>query len=82
MSTLSRICLSLAGFLPVAGGVYGVTSHEPAGTTLLLVASATFWFLALVARHVAKQEAESPTRRSPSSISAQRSGRSASRSPP
>ncbi len=40
MSTLSRICLALAGFLAVAGGVYGVTSHEPAGTTLLLVAAA------------------------------------------
>ena len=58
MSTLSRICMGLAVFLLVAGGVYGVTSHEPAGTTLLLVASATFWFLAFVARHVAKQEEE------------------------
>ena len=27
-------------FLAVAGGVYGVTSHEPAGTTLLLVGPA------------------------------------------
>ena len=58
MSTLSRICMGLAVFLLVAGGVYGVTSHEPAGTTLLLVASATFWFLAFVTRHVAKQEEE------------------------
>ena len=58
MSTLSRICLGLAVFLLVAGGVYGVTSHEPAGTTLLLVASATFWFLMFVTGHVAKQEQE------------------------
>ena len=58
MSTLSRVCIGLAVFLLVAGGVYGVTSHEPAGTTLLLVASATFWFLAFVTRHVAKQEGE------------------------
>ncbi len=58
MSSLSRVCMGLAVFLLVAGAVYGVTSHEPAGTTLLLVASATFWFLAFVTRHVAKQEAE------------------------
>ncbi len=53
MSTLSRICLALAGFLAVAGGVYGVTSHEPAGTTLLLVAALTFCFLGIVTRMVA-----------------------------
>ena len=54
MSMLSRICLALAGFLAVAGGVYGVTSHEPAGTTLLLVAALTFCFLGIVARLVAR----------------------------
>ncbi len=54
MGTLSRICVALATFLLIAGVVYGVTSHEPAGTTALLIASATFWFLALVARHVAR----------------------------
>jgi len=54
MSTLSRICLALAGFLAVAGGVYGVTSHEPAGTVLLLVAAATFCFLGIVTRLVAR----------------------------
>ena len=53
MSMLSRICLALAGFLAVAGGVYGVTSHEPAGTTLLLVAALTFCFLGIVTRMVA-----------------------------
>jgi ABC-type antimicrobial peptide transport system permease subunit len=56
VSSLSRICMGLAVFLLVAGAVYGVTSHEPAGTTLLLVASATFWFLTFVTRHAAKQE--------------------------
>ena len=54
MSVLSRICLALAGFLAVAGGVYGVTSHEPAGTVLLLVAAITFCFLGIVTRMVAR----------------------------
>ena len=39
MNTLARICFSLAVFLAVAGTVYGLTSHEPAGTTLLAVAA-------------------------------------------
>ena len=58
MSSLSRICLSLAVFLAVAGTVYGVTAHEPAGMTTLLVAAATFCFLGLVSRMVARREAE------------------------
>jgi hypothetical protein len=62
VSSLSRICMWLGTFLLVACAVYGLTSHEPTGTTLLLVASATFWFLALVARHVAAQEAAQPDR--------------------
>lgn len=53
MSSMSRICLGLAAFLAVAGGVYGVTSHEPAGTVLLLVAAATFCFIGIVTRRVA-----------------------------
>lgn len=52
MSTVSRISLSLAGFLAIAGVVYGLTSHEAAGTTLLLAAAATFCFVGLVARRV------------------------------
>jgi hypothetical protein len=56
VSTISRICLSLAGFLAVAGTVYGLTSHEPGGTTLLLVAAATFCFLGVVTRMVAHRE--------------------------
>jgi len=61
MSSLSRICMWLALFLLVAGTVYGATSHESAGTTLLLVGSATFWFLTFVARRVARQEEERPS---------------------
>lgn len=53
MSTISRIALSLAGFLAIAGTVYGLTSHEAAGTTLLLAGAATFCFVGLVARRVA-----------------------------
>ena len=56
MSTLARICLSLAVFLAVAGTVYGFTSHELAGSTLLLVAATTFCFLGVVSRMVARRE--------------------------
>lgn len=55
MSTISRICFSLTGFLGIAGTVYGLTSHEPGGATLLLVAAATFSFLGVVARMVARR---------------------------
>ena len=58
MNTLARICFSLAVFLAVAGTVYGLTSHEPAGTTLLAVAAITFCFLGVVSRMVARREAE------------------------
>ncbi|MEP6972903.1 MAG: cytochrome c oxidase subunit 4 [Actinomycetota bacterium] len=51
----SRILLSLAGFLVVAGAVYGPTSHELTGGPLLLAASATFCYLGLVARSVARR---------------------------
>jgi len=56
MSTLSRICLGLAVFLAIAGGIYGSTSHEPAGTTELLVAAVTFCFLGIILRLVASRE--------------------------
>ncbi len=56
MSTLTRICFSLAVFLAVAGTVYGLTSHELAGSALLLVAAATFCFLGVVSRMVARRE--------------------------
>jgi hypothetical protein len=58
MSTLSRICLSLAAFLVVAGTVYGLTAHELAGATELLVAAATFCFLGMVLRTLARGETE------------------------
>jgi hypothetical protein len=48
MRTISRIALSLSAFLAIAGVVYGLTSHEQAGTTLFLAAAATFCFLGLV----------------------------------
>jgi Cytochrome c oxidase subunit IV len=57
MSTIARICFLLAAFLVVAGAVYGLTSKELGGTTLLLVAAGTFCFLGLVSRGVARREA-------------------------
>ena len=58
MSTLSRICLGLALFLVVTGGVYGFTSHEHAGTTELLVSAVTFCFLGVILRLIGAREAE------------------------
>ena len=58
MKPLSRICLGLAIFLAVTGTVYGLTSHEPAGTMLLLVAALTFLFLFLVLRSAAQRSPE------------------------
>ena len=55
MSTASRIWLSLAGFLVIAGAVYGITSHEYAGAPLLLVGGATFSYLGLVGRSVVRR---------------------------
>jgi len=63
MSTASRIWLALAGFLLIAGAVYGITSHEYAGAPLLLVGGATFCYLGLVGRSVVRRsekEAEGP----------------------
>jgi hypothetical protein len=57
MTTLSRICLGLALFLVVTGGAYGLTSHEHAGTTELLVSAVTFCFLGIILRFVASREA-------------------------
>jgi hypothetical protein len=55
MSTASRIWLALAGFLLIAGAVYGITSHEVAGAPLLLVGGATFCYLWLVGRSVVRR---------------------------
>ncbi len=58
MSTISRICLSLTAFLALAGAVYGLTSHEAGGATLLLAAAGTFCFVGLVSRMEARRAAE------------------------
>jgi|SRR5262245_36827529 len=50
MKTVSMICFGLAIFLGVAGLIYLFTSHEPAGSTNLLVAAVTFAFLGIVLR--------------------------------
>ena len=57
MGMASRIMLSLAGFLLVAGAVYGLTSHELTGGPLLLAASVTFCYLGIVARSQARRSA-------------------------
>ena len=54
MGMISRITLGLAGFLVIASGVYGFTSHEFAGAGLLFVGSVTFGYLGLVSRNAAK----------------------------
>jgi hypothetical protein len=48
MRMASRIWLTLAAFLLVAGGVYALTSHEYAGGSLMLVGAATFAYMAAV----------------------------------
>ena len=58
MRSLARVCMGLAAFLAVAGTVYGLTSHEPAGTMLLAVAAITFAFLFLVLRSAAQRAPE------------------------
>jgi hypothetical protein len=53
-----RVCIGLGSFLAVAAVVYGFTSHEPAGTTLLAIAAITFGFLALVLRSASRRTPE------------------------
>ena len=60
MSTALRVWFSLAGFLLIAGAVYGITSKEFAGAPLLLVAGATFCYLGLVGRSEARKEQAAP----------------------
>jgi len=55
MSTFSRVSLSLAGFLVIAGAVYGLTSHEAVGSTMFLAGAGTFCFLGLVSRTAARR---------------------------
>ena len=55
MKTLSVICAGLAIFLGVAGLIYLFTAHEYAGAIELLIASATFTFLAIVLREAERR---------------------------
>jgi Cytochrome c oxidase subunit IV len=55
VSTASRVWFSLAGFLLIAGAVYGITAHEYAGAPLLLIGGATFCYLGLVGRSVVRR---------------------------
>jgi hypothetical protein len=55
VGTASRVWLSLAGFLLIAGVVYLITSHEYAGALLLLIGGVTFSYLSLVGRSVVRR---------------------------
>jgi len=55
VSTATRVWLSLAGFLLIAGAVYLITSHEYAGAPLLLIGGATFSYLGIVGRSVLRR---------------------------
>lgn len=58
MKALSRICVGLGIFLFVAGGVYAMTAHEPAGAVQLVVAALTSLFVAFVLRLVGNDHEE------------------------
>jgi cytochrome c oxidase subunit IV len=61
MKTTSRIWFLLAGFLVVAGAVYGLTSHENTGAAMLVVAAAVFCYLGVVGRGLARGEGPDET---------------------
>jgi len=54
MRVTSVVVFRLAAFLAAAGLVYAVTSHEPAGGSLILIAAATFTYLGVVLRAAAR----------------------------
>ncbi len=58
MRFLSQILVGLGAFLVVAGVVYALTADEPSGAIHLLVTALTCFFLAIVARRVARSEGE------------------------
>jgi len=58
MKALSRICIGLGIFLFIAGGVYALTAHEPAGAVQLIVAAITALFVAYVLRIVGSEQAD------------------------
>jgi hypothetical protein len=72
MRVASRVWLSLAAFLLVAGAVYALTSHEYAGGSLMLVGATTFayiaavgWSLERAAEHEARGDEEHAVEVSP-----------------
>ena len=57
MNLYSRIALGLALFLVAAGLVYGITSKEYVGASLMLIAAASFAFMGLVIRRAVRASA-------------------------
>lgn len=60
MSLASRVWLSLAGFLLIAGSVYWLAGGEYAGAPLLLVGAATFCYLGVIGRLAVRRSQEEP----------------------
>jgi hypothetical protein len=58
MKWLSRILFGLGVFLFVAGGLYALTAHEPAGAINLIISAITSLFLAFVLRLIARSDEE------------------------
>jgi hypothetical protein len=50
MRVAALVVFRLAGFLAAAGLIYAVTSHEPAGGSLILVAAVCFAYVGLILR--------------------------------
>ena len=55
MRVTSLVVFRLAAFLAAAGLVYVVTSHEPAGGSMMLIAAATFVYLGVVLRAAVRE---------------------------
>jgi hypothetical protein len=55
MRVTSLVVFRLAAFLAAAGLVYLLTSHEPAGGSMMLIAAATFSYLGVVLRAAARE---------------------------
>jgi hypothetical protein len=56
MKVTAKVVFRLAVFLAVAGLVYAVTGHEPAGRSMILVAAAAFAYIGLVLRAAVRQD--------------------------
>ena len=55
MRVTSLVVFRLAAFLGAAGLVYVVTSHEPSGGSMMLIAAATFTYLGVVLRAAVRE---------------------------